>query len=265
MPRLLLHSYLLVHWFSGQRSGIYFVDSTKLAVCHNAQGRQRKVFRRMAQWGRSPMGWFFGLKLHLFINSQGQIMALRITTANVHDRHHLAVLTAGPQGKMFGDKGYLHLHGDDATALAARPALDHWHRGDIKNHLMPLMDKFLLRKRFIIETLLVKLKSHMRLKNTRHRLPSNALVHIFSCIAAYTIAQPKVNMGLGACPIWLSLIHNSRYIVFSSPEIGANSIIPHNQVHGELISLTRICNNSKSECFRRLYINSWVLSLFPVA
>ena len=65
----------------------------------------------------------------------------------------------------------------------------------MKNHLMPLMDKLLLRKRFIIETLFHKLKSHMGLEHTRHRSPSNALVHIFSCLAAYTLAQPKVNMG----------------------------------------------------------------------
>ena len=38
----------------------------------------------------------------------------------------------------------------------------------MKNHLMPLLDKLLLRKRFIIETLLVKLKSHMGLEHTRH-------------------------------------------------------------------------------------------------
>ena len=53
-------------------------------------------------------------------------------------------------------------------------------RRDMKNHLVPLLDKLLLRKRFIIETLLVKLKSHMGLEHTRHRSPSNALVHIFS-------------------------------------------------------------------------------------
>ena len=61
----------------------------------------------MAQWGRSSMGWFFGLKLHLVINGQGQIMALRITTANVHDCHRLAALVAGLQGKIFGDQGYI--------------------------------------------------------------------------------------------------------------------------------------------------------------
>ena len=68
-------------------------------------------------------------------------------------------------------------------------------RRDMKNHLMPLMDKLLLRKRFIIETLLVKLKSHMGLEHIHHRSPSNALVHIFSCLAAYNLAQPKVKMG----------------------------------------------------------------------
>ena len=65
----------------------------------------------------------------------------------------------------------------------------------MKNHLMPLLDNLLLRKRFIIETLFHKLKSHMRLEHTRHRSPVNALVHIFSCLAAYTLAQPKVKMG----------------------------------------------------------------------
>ena len=70
----------------------------------------------------------------------------------------------------------------------------------MKNHLMPLMDKLSLRERFSIETLLVKLKSHMRLENTRHRSPTNALVHIFSCLAAYTLAQSKVNMGAVVMP-----------------------------------------------------------------
>ena len=61
----------------------------------------------------------------------------------------------------------------------------------MKNYLMPLLDKLLLRKRFIIETLFNKLESGMGLQHTRHRSPINALVHIVSCLAAYTLAQSK--------------------------------------------------------------------------
>ena len=58
----------------------------------------------------------------------------------------------------------------------------------------------LLRKRFIIETLLAKLKSSMGLEHTGHRWPVNALVHILSCLAADVLAQPKVNIGNFAVP-----------------------------------------------------------------
>ena len=65
----------------------------------------------------------------------------------------------------------------------------------MKNDLMPLLDKVLLRKRCIIETLFDKLKSRMGLEHIRHRSPVNALVHILCCLAAYVLAQPKVNIG----------------------------------------------------------------------
>ena len=65
----------------------------------------------------------------------------------------------------------------------------------MKNNLMPMLDKVLLRKRFIIETLFDKLKSSMGLEHTRHRSPINALIHILSCLAAYILAQPKVKIS----------------------------------------------------------------------
>ena len=106
------------------------------------------------------------------------------------DRKPLEALTAALQGKVFADKGYL------SKALLERL----WQRGlhlvtsirrNMKNYLMPLLDKLLLCKRFIIETLFNKLESGMGLEHTRHRSPINALVHIVSCLAAYTLAQPK--------------------------------------------------------------------------
>ena len=70
----------------------------------------------------------------------------------------------------------------------------------MKNYLMPLLDKLLLRKRSIIETLFDKLKSGMGLEHTRHRSPIHAFVHILSCLAAYSLAKAKINMGTVAIP-----------------------------------------------------------------
>ena len=42
MPRLLLPFSLLLHCYRGQETGIYFVDSTKLAVCHSARSARTR-------------------------------------------------------------------------------------------------------------------------------------------------------------------------------------------------------------------------------
>ena len=68
----------------------------------------------------------------------------------------------------------------------------------MKNYLPPLLDKVLLPKRFIIETLFEVLKFSMGLEHTRQRSPVNALVHILSCLAAYTLAQPGSTLSTAA-------------------------------------------------------------------
>ena len=152
------------------------------------------------------MGWFFGFKLHLLINHKGRIVAFKITDGSTDDRKPLEVMTTALQGKVFADQGYL------SQALLERLRQRGLHlvtgiRRNMKNHLMPLLDKVLLRKRFIMETLFEVLKSSRGLEHSRHRSPVNALVHMISCLAAYTLAQLKVNMGNIPIPATMSSIH----------------------------------------------------------
>ena len=45
MPRLLVPLCVLLQCFRGEETGIYFVDSTKLAVCHNKRIKRNKFSR----------------------------------------------------------------------------------------------------------------------------------------------------------------------------------------------------------------------------
>jgi hypothetical protein len=48
----------------GKCTGITFVDSTKIAVCHNKRIFNHKVFKDLSKRGKSTVGWFYGFKLH---------------------------------------------------------------------------------------------------------------------------------------------------------------------------------------------------------
>ena len=69
-------------------------------------------------------------------------------------------------------------------------------RRNMRNHLMLLGDKIMLRKRFVIETVFDILKCEMGLEHTRHRSPVNAVVHILSCLVAYAYRPGKPSISL---------------------------------------------------------------------
>jgi hypothetical protein len=204
MPRLFVPLMVLLHSLSGEQTGVYFADATKLAVCHNRRIDRHKVFNGLAARGKTSMGWFYGLKLHFVINHKGQIMALRITPGNTAASTVLDEITQHLKGKLYADKGYI------SRALFSQL----WQRGlhlitgirrNMRNYLMPLADKLLLRKRFVIETVLDTLKSEMGLEHSRHSSVMNAMVHILSCLVASAFRPGKpsisqVGQQIGAYP-----------------------------------------------------------------
>jgi len=123
-------------------------------VCHNLQIKQYKVFADLVQQGKSFTSWFFGFKLHLVINDRGELFNLALTPGNVNDRKPVPKLVKDLFGRLFGDKGYVSqplfefLLDTFGIRLIAKL------RSNLKNCLMPLSERLLLRKRSIIETII---------------------------------------------------------------------------------------------------------------
>jgi len=91
----------------GQPTGIPFIDSLPIRVCHNRRIHSHRVFDGFAQRGRSSVDWFYGFKWHLVINDKGELLGLCLTSGHVDDRRPVAKLVRQLWGKRFGDRGYL--------------------------------------------------------------------------------------------------------------------------------------------------------------
>lgn len=179
----------------GPVTGISFIDSTALKVCGNKRITRHRVFDGLAEIGKTTMGWFYGFKLHLIVNDRGDLLAFCLTPGNVDDRQPVEHLTAELWGKLFGDKGYISQ--SLFTRLYARGVkLITNLRKNMKNTLMNAAEKLLLRKRSLIETINDQLKNVCQIEHTRHRSPTNFLVHLIAGLIAYARQPKKPSLNL---------------------------------------------------------------------
>jgi transposase len=177
--------------------GLAFIDSTPLPVCHNKRIARHKVFAGLAARGKTSMGWFYGFKLHLIVDDRGELLAFYLPPGNVGDRQPVPHMAKKLWGKFFGDRGYL------SQALFERLFRQGLQlitplRKNMRNRLMPPMDKLLARKRSIIETINDQLKNISQIAHTRHRSPINFLVNLIASLIAYTHQPKKPSLNLSA-------------------------------------------------------------------
>jgi hypothetical protein len=181
----------------GQCTGISFVDSTPLRVCHIKRERSHKTFKNLATKGQCSIGWFFGFKLHIVINEKGEILDFMLTNGNVDDRQPLlgSNLLKKIFGKLYGDKGYI------SHSLFERLFIDGIHlvtklRKNMKNTLMHISDKIMLRKRALIESVNDELKNICQIEHTRHRSLENFLTNLMSGLIAYSFLPKKPSINI---------------------------------------------------------------------
>jgi len=187
----------LMKFRCGKCSGVSFMDATSIDVCHNRRIYSHKVFENLAKRGKTSTGWFYGFKLHLIINDEGEILSFCLTPGNVDDRdwQTISTLTKEIFGKVFADKGYISqplfekLLEKDITLITKI-------KKNMKNRLMAIEDKLLLRKRAIIESVNDFLKNICQIEHSRHRSPANFLVNLLAGLVAYSFLPKKPSLRI---------------------------------------------------------------------
>jgi len=190
IPSTLIPLSVYLHSCFGSCTGLSVMDSTKIQVCHNRRIPKHQVFKGIAARGKTSVDWFFGFKLHLVCNDRGELLNIAVTPGNTDDRKPVLSLLKGLSGKVLADRGYISqalfetLLTQMGIQLVTKP------KRNMKNKLMPLMDKLLTRKRSIIETIIDQLKNISQIEHSRHRSPVNCMVNIVCGLIAYC-HQPK--------------------------------------------------------------------------
>lgn len=186
-----IYVFLQVLISNSSRTGFYFIDSKKLAVCHNKRIHSHRVFEGVAERGKTSVDWFYGLKVHLLINNMGQIVRFAITPGNIVDNNTelLKDILFDLKGECYGDKGYISSLFEQFYERGLQIVTKL--RSNMKNTLMKLDQKLKLKKRALIESVFDIMNSVLEIEHTRHRKPANALAHILSCLCAYCFYPSK--------------------------------------------------------------------------
>lgn len=175
-------------------TGISFIDSTCIKVAHSRREKRHKIFKNLARKGKTSVGWFYGLKLHLVITHLGEVIDFEITSGNVADNNKQLIdrLTDKVKGILVGDKGYI---GRAADLIKNGIRLLHRSKSNMKKTVINSIDLELLKSRGVIESVIGVLKEKFSLEHSRHRSVLGGLAHIAATLIAYAFKPKKPSIS----------------------------------------------------------------------
>jgi hypothetical protein len=142
----------------GKPSRVAFIDSAKIAVCHNMRINRHKIFASWAKRGKTSTGWFYGFKIHLVINESGELLSVQCIPGNVTDRKSVPYLTDNLTGLLIADRGYLCQPLFESLYARGLKLVTTVHK-NMKAKLLYVREFYLLRKRTLVETVIDQLKN----------------------------------------------------------------------------------------------------------
>ena len=129
------------------------------------------------------------------INSQGDLIRLKVTPGNVDARNPLLNLCKGLFGYLFADKGALAQKLTRSLAELGIQLITTL-RKNMKPAPRTEFEQTLLRRRCLIETVFDELKNLCQIEHTRHRSVGNFLVNLMAGIVAYCVSDNKPTLKL---------------------------------------------------------------------
>ncbi|OJJ18920.1 hypothetical protein BKI52_24640 [marine bacterium AO1-C] len=195
MKHIQLELYAFLHHFCiGKPTEANYIDSKPLEVCHIKREKLHQVFLHIAQKGVTSKGFFYGLKLHLLCNQQGEILKIRVTSGNVADNNAelLKSMLKGFEGTVYGDKGYISKLKKALQEQGCK--LITKIRKNMKKPVLTQKERYYLKKRTLIETVFGQMVNQCQIEHTRHRSPINCMVNLWAGIIAYNFLDhlPKI-------------------------------------------------------------------------
>lgn len=101
-------SFTVVVWETKLGSVISILQNWLYVTTHRIH--YHRVFKDLAKRGKTFTGWFYGLKLHMLINEQSELLGFAFSSGNVSDNNPEIVsylCTYTSWGKNIGDAGYV--------------------------------------------------------------------------------------------------------------------------------------------------------------
>lgn len=173
-------------------TGIKFFNPTSIKVSHNLRNPKHKTLASSASRGKGTIDWFYGFKLHLIVNHQGDIVAAKITPANVHDIKPVKNMVVESMNKLYADKEYIG-RALASDLLVGVVTVVNDVRKNMKEKALSLWDRAMLSRRFIIETISDQLKNISKIKHARHRSVHGFMLNVISTLVDYQLKKVNRN------------------------------------------------------------------------
>ena len=118
-----------------------------------------------------------------------------LTPGNVDDRKPVPEMTQDIIGQLFGDRGYISQELFEELYERQLQLITRYKK-NMKQSVVKLIDKIMLRKRSFIETVNDQLKNISQIEHSRHRSVWNFLVNLLAGLTAYSYLPGKPSLDL---------------------------------------------------------------------